>query len=74
MLKSLKLVRKGIEGINPDLPLKEAELAEKTWIMAKQGGDSKAKEMKDLPRTIAEKKHNLVNQRNTSDRKRKGVK
>lgn len=37
MLNSVRQVRKGIEGIDPDQPLKQAEEAEQRWITDKKG-------------------------------------
>jgi len=44
MLQAIKQVRRGIEGISPDQPLKQAEQAVEKWIIAKIGGRVIAKQ------------------------------
>jgi len=61
MLRAVTRVQKGIEGINSDQPLRQAEEAEETWVSRHQKGRySIAK--RNLPplNSIAKERHNLV--------------
>ncbi len=60
MLQSVRQVRKGIEGINPDQPIKQAEEAERRWIMDKKGSRVVAKQNQKPRRVVPNKKSNLV--------------
>ena len=60
MLRAIRQVRRGIEGINPDQPLKQAEEAEEKWIAEKKGGRVIAKQSRKPQRVVAKKKDNLI--------------
>lgn len=60
MLQAIKQVRKGIEGINPDQPLKQAEEGERKWIAQKKSGQVIAEQNDKVGRVVAKKKDNLV--------------
>ncbi len=51
MLNAVRQVRKGIQGIDPDQPLTEAEAAEQRWVLEKKGGRVVAKQNPD-PRRV----------------------
>jgi len=55
MLGSIRQVRKGMEGIDPDQPIEKARLAEKKWIGAK-GKRVIASEDKKSKQVVAKKK------------------
>jgi len=60
MLGAIKQVRKGIEGVSPDQPLEQAEIAERKWIMEKRGGRVIAKQNSKPSQVTRTKKGDLV--------------
>lgn len=60
MLQFIRQVRKGIEGINPDQPLKQAKEAERKWIAAKKGGRVIANQNQKPPPVVAKQRGNLA--------------
>jgi len=74
MLKAIKQVRKGIEGINPDQSLEQAEEAERKWIAEKKGGRVIANQNQKPRQVIAKKKDNLVFAGETSHQSKGGQK
>jgi len=74
ILKAIKQVRKGIEGINPDQPLEKAKEAERKWIAEKKSGRVIAKRTKRSRQVIAKKSRDLVSATFTSHQDRGGQK
>jgi len=74
MLEAIRQVRKGIEGINPDQPLEQAEEAEGIWIVGKGGGRVIAKKNQKPHRVIAKKRKTLADATMKTPKRRKGVK
>lgn len=68
MLQIIKGVRRGIEGINPDQPLKDADRAERLWV-EKRGGFPIAKPQKANHLSIAGEKNNSARPSKTTDHK-----
>jgi len=66
MLQALKQVRKGIQGLDPDQPIKQAEEAERKWIAEKKGGRVIAKQSRKPQRVVAKKKDDLILATSTS--------
>ena len=73
MLEAIKQVRKGIGGINPDQPLRQAKEAEGKWIVEKKEGRVIAKKNQKPHRVVAKKRETLVGASITSKRKNKEV-
>ena len=72
MLKAIKQVRKGIEGIDPDQPLEQGQEAERKWIAEKKGGRVIAKQNHKRQRVVAKKKDNLILATSTSHQTKGG--
>jgi len=72
MLQAIKQVRKGIEGINPDQPLKQAEETERKWIAQKKSRRVIAEQNDKVGRVVAKKKDNLAFATSTSHQDKGG--
>jgi hypothetical protein len=60
MLQAIRRVHRGIEGINPDQPLKEAEDAERKWVEQRKGTYNKANKIQGSASKTSGKRDNLV--------------
>jgi len=73
MLEAIKQVRKGIVGINPDLPLGQAKEAERKWIVEKKEGRVIAKQNQKTHQVLAKKRKTLVGATIRTSKQRKEV-
>jgi len=74
MLKAIKQIRKGIEGIGPDQPIKQAEEAERRWIAEKKKGRVIANQNSEPPQVTRDKRSDLVAVGESSHRAKGGRK
>jgi len=74
MLRTLKQVRRGIEGINADQALEKAREAERKWIAEKKSGRVIAKQTRRGRRVVAKKIDDLTLATSTSRQQRGGQK